>query len=86
MPRLKYILLANNRLTGPIPKDWFQVAQLEILEVTLRACLILSCCLSLEALTSDQALLCAVRRLVTLGFAQSAVPMHPALLSMCIGT
>ena len=66
MPRLRYMLLANNRLTGPIPRDWFQLAQMEILEVTLRACLILPCCPSLGVLSSGvQALLDALCCLVT---------------------
>ena len=55
MPRLRYMLLANNGLTGPIPKDWFQVAHLEILEVISRACLTLPCWPSLGAHISANA-------------------------------
>ena len=60
------MLLANNRLTGPIPKDWYQLAQLEILEVTSRACLYSLAAPSLGGLTSGfQALLDALCCLIT---------------------
>ena len=77
MPRLKHMLLANNHLTGPIPKDWFQSAHLEILEVTIRACLTLPRCPSLGAVISDfQALLDALCCLVAW--------VLPILFSSCI--